>query len=718
MYVVVSVFFSADRRELEAVERTLIRMWSPSLNSKGVKRRSRRRRRPGRKERREAVASKVKGSGEEKTERKVEGNNTIVALRRDGGERTVRVIELLRSLAKVPRGVKTRMWSDGGRSWADNWRVVRRTFGESRVIVGKRTRPLRKCKKLFGVEGWIMVRDVVEATPRTLKLKQELVSIFKDRRKMRLLYSKTQEELVNYYAAAKLFSEKRSRSRGRRVISDVLRRSFGLSIRRRIVVKVEFDERIKKSKVVNLTRQGIGRLPLNNAIAGMVRRRNHVVWTRSPNVGDIIHNHRRFAADGVSECICTSMPLPKEGGHVHFRIGNWDGCPTIARNAKNVPRNVKDGLVARLSKKLADNFADLSWLGKGMGQMEFAQEEIEICVSKSRTDNCDDADAVQRVREGLNGLVCCPLDRNPGDTLVMCPVTYAEGMKTTSTANDGYVIREESEDEIINLLHTEYGKRKFGQIGEWKKDGKLGRAYILPKHKDTAKYRPIYPTFSEPSGRACKKVARALNGMLFSVPESKHFNLKSVSELCDRLIGINQRMRRAYKDVQVLSDSYDIKDMFSRLPHATIVSVVDWFIWWFGSKGLQGVFVSKRGKGTMFSKGKSVDGFQFINFGMIREFVLFELGGCFTVARRVILQQVVGIPMGKSTSPPLACMMCAKAKWDFFVTLGNDRRLVAKLRYVDDPSVFVAFDSRRPESRRKAEEIIESFEVCYNKALP
>ncbi|GBG69962.1 hypothetical protein CBR_g4789 [Chara braunii] len=578
-YVAVSVYFSSDRRELEAVERTLIRAWSPSLNSKGVKRRSRKRRRRGKKERRRDVERNTTENGKKKIEGGTCEKSTIIALRREGGERTVRVIDLLRSLTKAPREVGIRIWTYGGGSSADNWRVVRRTFGESRVCVGKHTRSLRKCKRFFEVKGWITLRDVTEAMPKALKLKQNLVSIFKDKRKAQRLYNKSQDELVEYYAAAKLFSEKRSRTRGRRIISDVFRRSFGMNVRGRIVVKVEFDDRIKKNEVVNLTRRGIGELPINNAIVKM------------------------------------------------------------------------EGLSARLSKEVADGFSDLSWSGRNVGKAEFTREEVDVCIRAYAIGDSGDAYVVRQLHEDLRGLVCCPLDRNPGDTLVMCPAVYAEGMKMTFTCNEGYVTRKEMEEDIIGLTHAAYKGGNFEQIALWKKDGKLGRAYTLPKHKDTAKYRPICPTFREPSNAACKKIARALNGMLFSIPESKHFNLKFVSELCGRLIGINQSMRRVCRNAQILSSSYDIKDMFSRLPHATIIRVVDWCIWWFESKGFQGVFVRQRGKGTSFSRQDSVDGYQFVSFEMIRNFVNFELEGCFTMAGKIVLQQVIGIPMGSRPVP-------------------------------------------------------------------
>ncbi|GBG58967.1 hypothetical protein CBR_g24317 [Chara braunii] len=326
------------------------------------------------------------------------------------------------------------------------------------------------------------------------------------------------------------------------------------------------------------------------------------VWSPSLNSKGVKRRPRKQRRRGKKERRRDAEKVATENGRKRIEGGTCESA--------------KEGLSERLSKGMADGFSDLSWLGKNMGKVDFTREEIDVCMRKDVIGDSGDADVIRRLHDDLRGLVCCPLDRNPGDTLVMCPAVYAEGMKTTFTGNEGYVTRKEFEEDIIELTHDAYKGGNFEQIAQWKKDGKLGRAYTLPKHKDTAKYRPICPTFREPSNAACKKIARVLNGMLFSIPKSKHFNLKFVSELRDRLIGINRSMRRVCRNAQILSSSYDIKDMFSRLPHAAIVRAVNWCIWWFESKGFLGVFVRHRGKGTPFSRQESVDGFQFVSFGI------------------------------------------------------------------------------------------------------
>ncbi|GBG68656.1 hypothetical protein CBR_g3197 [Chara braunii] len=324
---------------------------------------------------------------------------------------------------------------------------------------------------------------------------------------------------------------------------------------------------------------------------------------------------------------------------------------------------------------------------------------------------------VLRLKQDLDRLVCVPLDRNPGDTLVMCPVTYVEVMRSTFVCNEGYKIIRKGERQVLREWGMDFQHVDFRQLGRWKNDGRLGAAYALPKHKDTEKYRPICPAYQEPSILLCKKIAQAMNGMLFGLPASGHFNLRSVGEMKGRLHALNVKMRRVCSDVRILTGSYDVQDMFSKLPHSTIERAVEWSVWSHRSRGRSGVFVKRRGRGWKLSRCDSVEGYAFLSFDVIQQFVSFELELCFTVASGYIVQQLVGIPMGKSSSPPLACLMCSKAEWDFMITLGNQRRLIGGLRFVDDASVFVAYNARKPDSKVRAEAILAKFERCYDEAL-
>jgi hypothetical protein len=102
---------------------------------------------------------------------------------------------------------------------------------------------------------------------------------------------------------------------------------------------------------------------------------------------------------------------------------------------------------------------------------------------------------------------------------------------------------------------------------------------------------------------------------------------------------------------------------------------------------------------------------------MIRKLVALELDFTFVNVGYFTLKQVVGIPMGKSTSPGLACILCSWNEWLFLSSLGVDRKLICGVRYMDD--VFIVVLSRLGDSlsHRKAQRLYKDFECCYEEGL-
>ncbi|GBG79339.1 hypothetical protein CBR_g29489 [Chara braunii] len=252
-YVAIPVFTSTDRKELEAVESTLIRIWSPALNSTGggeKKGGKKSKKRPGRKEHHRGRRQEECDKGKKKS---ANLGKIIEFNSKELGNGTVNVVELLRTLGKK-RGKKGDrvIVSSGGDTWADGWRLVQRLFGETRVKWGRGTRPLRKCKNVFKAGGLITLRRITEASPMNLKLRDDMVSMFKCPWKNKNLRNLSLTDLLKYYGAMKTFTTKRSRGKARLMISQAIKEAHGMSVRKRVVVRIRFDDRIKKSEVTRL----------------------------------------------------------------------------------------------------------------------------------------------------------------------------------------------------------------------------------------------------------------------------------------------------------------------------------------------------------------------------------------------------------------------------------------------------------------------------------
>ncbi|GBG43979.1 hypothetical protein CBR_g77533, partial [Chara braunii] len=357
----------------------------------------------------------------------------------------------------------------------------------------------------------------------------------------------------------------------------------------------------------------------------------------------------------------SSLPHPRVRGHVRFRLRELPGLPPLLANANNVPKAQRNHRLMMLGSKISEAFK--LWPNAKGQSVLCSIQELSKCMTACciSTSGGLDRREVFDLKTRLDGLVLTPLDWNPGETLVMCPLLYYEGMMSLFIRNDGYLPVEGKVSTVLEEMKADLELDGLTEFARWDKKGTIGQAYAMPKHKDLDKFRPICPSYPEPTARTSRVVAKGLNHLLFNLPQDWHFNLKAVSDLKTTFEKFNWNIEKWNVEPEIEARSFDIKDMFSLLPHQDILDAVDWILDFHTSKNHVFVGVNTRGRGATFGQTTGYDHWRRLDFGEIRKFVVFELTHTFRTALGVLLQQKVGIPMGKSTSPPLACIMCARA---------------------------------------------------------
>ncbi|GBG77139.1 hypothetical protein CBR_g23465 [Chara braunii] len=342
---------------------------------------------------------------------------------------------------------------------------------------------------------------------------------------------------------------------------------------------------------------------------------------------------------------------------------------------------------------------------------DFGLFDFQVCFGE-KDDSSDRISVleVNTVKRECDGMVLTPLDRNAGETLVMCPFVYYRAMMDSFVTNVGYRIVKDQEREVLAMVKMEVREEGLTKFARWDDKGSYGVSYVLPKHKDTSRFRPICPTFKEPMVKIGRVVAKALNHLLFQLPVDNHSNLQAVSSLAARLQRINRRIERGNRE-GVESASYDIKEMFNRLPHEDILEAVEW-IDHDQRKGKLSVRVNTRGRGASFGKTTGADHRRQLDLFDILKFVRLELKHTYTYATGVQLRQVIGILMGKSTSLPLTCILCAYAECKFLNNLGVFRKRVFGIRLVDDVTLVTVGLSAQQRGA-----ILDTFESCYPQNL-
>ncbi|GBG90203.1 hypothetical protein CBR_g50384 [Chara braunii] len=288
----------------------------------------------------------------------------------------------------------------------------------------------------------------------------------------------------------------------------------------------------------------------------------------------------------------------------------------------------------------------------------------------------------------LSHLVVVPVDRNQGDVVIMCPSTYHHDLQLMFNLNVAYQqVSGVSEKEVLARVRTEFKDRDLQKLGAWNPKAKLGQVYVLPKHKDLLRWRPIAPANAEGSKTAGRRLARALNFLLKRVPKAKHFNLKVTTLLKQNLKKTEKELSIFGENSMALVNSFDIKEMFTSLPHQEIVRVTDWLLQQWEARGVFKMSLSRRGRVVILNRKSPGPGYVTVKFSQIRRMVSYELENTYIVCTKKILKQVVGIPMGENSSSSLACILCAKYEVDFINALGADQRLIHGVRLVDDVTI-------------------------------
>ncbi|GBG88083.1 hypothetical protein CBR_g46454 [Chara braunii] len=449
----------------------------------------------------------------------------------------------------------------------------------------------------------------------------------------------------------------------------------------------------------------------------MVVRRMRVVWVKNRSVGDVLFNFRSASRQLKLSCQCAEADevFLRVKGHVCFRMAEVDFVPTALKNSRNIPSSSHVTSRRNLVRQVITSFG-LSSLLPTLHEDAFDKGTIDCCFNKTvRRDGLFSwsIDTVLGWREKFGELVKCPIDHNAGDSLVCCPVIYQSGMNKLFLRNPGFVIRED-EDEVICGCALRYKEGKFDRLGKWNRAGSLGQTCSIPKHKDITKWRPICPTHSECGVSASKKIARAINQLLWELPRETNFNLRSMADLVSSLREINGELKQGER---FLGMAFDIKEMFCNLPHESILRAVRWVVDFWEIRGCKGVLIRRKGKGAKLQFGESAIGWSSVSFETIYAFVEFDLGCTLFKASGRVLQQRVGILMGKSSSPALACLLCSFNEFLFLSSLGSDRRLVGGVRMVDDVSIMARYKQGDCTSMRDAESILVEFESCYDSNL-
>ncbi|GBG78216.1 hypothetical protein CBR_g26249 [Chara braunii] len=309
--------------------------------------------------------------------------------------------------------------STGGDMWINRWRVVRRKIEETTLWVDGKEAPIKACKSLLEEGGTYQVGKVAIMPSGIEHRKFVLRDVLRQPWKVRGLYKKRAQELIALFRTGSRFGHRKTRNRIKNVVNRVVRRKFGAEIRRRPCVKVPFSPELKMGEIREVAGEMIRGGGLDVHVAGFVAGRVRVVTTKKASVGMLLHNPWKYAEMEEVFCSCEGMHLPRYDDHVRVRLDDISELPRFIWNSRNVTKG--DAMSpAKLEKCIWEGVRE--WVIENPG----VTTRMAGCYKQGRESRSEamSATEVRRVFSCYSRLVAVPIDRNPGTTLLICPVAY------------------------------------------------------------------------------------------------------------------------------------------------------------------------------------------------------------------------------------------------------------------------------------------------------
>ncbi|GBG62267.1 hypothetical protein CBR_g29875 [Chara braunii] len=194
----------------------------------------------------------------------------------------------------------------------------------------------------------------------------------------------------------------------------------------------------------------------------------------------------------------------------------------------------------------------------GRGKQEKIEEEKRKAEVEQRRQQLEEERREEKIRRWVvyaikrryKDLVITQVDRNGGDLVLMCPSSDQHGLDKMFTWSAAYDVVSRGEAETLKEMKRKFVSLDLHKLVNRNLKGKIGSPYVLPKHKDLERWRPIAPAYSEPTMTGRRWIARALNYLLEKLPGAKHFNLNATASL-------KQNLKKAEKKLHLFGGGQD-----------------------------------------------------------------------------------------------------------------------------------------------------------------
>ncbi|GBG76147.1 hypothetical protein CBR_g21895 [Chara braunii] len=320
---------------------------------------------------------------------------------------------------------------------------------------------LQNAKELIQQGGKVVVKKIVRSKTTTERNRATLAAYLRTPRSDMKMSKLPTKKLIRLYKTVGLLMEKMMKYRLRTKLDRIIARKTGVSVRKRINIKLPFDSRILKRGVRETAEDLVGTIIQDKPMVDFVKTRIRVLWLRNCKVAKLIHNQKKYANEEEHPWSCKGRELPKHAGHILTRFSELE-IPDFLRNSRNVTKSGKASDIRIISRAIVDAVKHL----RSKKEPKMEPDRIYSRQQARRTTWIDEE--VRIWRKQFNGLVLSPIDMNQGDTAVICPIVYRHGFGKTFAWNSNYeqVGTLDTEEKILKRSKEDFLKSGLMSIGK------------------------------------------------------------------------------------------------------------------------------------------------------------------------------------------------------------------------------------------------------------
>ena len=582
-----------------------------------------------------------------------------------------------------------------------------------------------------------------EITSFNKKTRQGLYWLAHNKARAKNFFKKlTPEELITFFIICKKLPVPKLRLNIRGWIKYFLRHKYKcMPPTKQLTIKIPYNT-YRKKQLKLFTKHMISSTKLPKYLQRFIYYQTRIVFTKRTSTASHILNHIKQAKHFTTKpplCTCSNIKKCLREKQVinlsqlksnHFALHTRNISPHLRflkTSILNIPSPSRINTLHELTsafKSYHNQLLKFNILKSDGNQhrpsyKDFHHKQIQLIkwdIKQHKPQHhIPNIKQIYRLKQQLGNSTIGYLDKEDGLPFIACPRWYWSTIKETFFNDTEHYEHTTKTNLTVIKKFKNFAKRhsydKLLCLSNTKNSSPY--CYTLPKAKDFNRFRPIVSYFHHPLKKLYNYASRALTFIL-KHSKTNSFTLWNTKDLLPTITHISNTLKHTYgKNTKLLSYCADIKNMYTSLPHDTIIESIKSAIALFtktkmGRRCRSGISIERHAHGCVRPGRIQNSSYVTLKLEDIIRICTFDIKNAYFLCLGKILHQTVGVPMGSPGSPAYAICICMHYEHDFNKKTTHlqrilhprhpQRSLCMGLRYIDDLAAFFPYEKNDPIS--------------------